>query len=789
MRHIFILMLCLLFTLAKGQTSYHIAGLVLDENNRPMPGCHVKTESGFTVTDANGRFIFNQIPASSTSINVTFIGFQPFDTTLIVSGHHHLRIKLSPEDVKLNEVAINGTRLNTAPNLTRQTISGNQLSQQINGTLVKTLDRQAGFNTMDIGASASKPVIRGMGFNRVVVVNNGVKQEGQQWGADHGLEIDPFLSERVEIIRGAASIEHGSDAIGGVLEISSNRVPPSGFSGSWQLLGKSVNETAGSSLLLQQNNGSYFFKGRISVLDYGDYRVPTDNILYLTRRVPIENRRLKNSAGKEQDLFLQGGLVGENWRSSVSTSRVWQKSGFFPGAHGIPDNNRVKDDGNYRNIELPYQSVEHWKATSNTMIQTPHSVITADIGYQLNLRQEWSQFHTHFGNLTPPAVDPDLELEFKLQTLSANAKWNFRLTNQHTLTAGTQWQWQHNRTGGYGFLLPNYDRYTTGIYVRHDFALNRNWHFNAGMRYDIANVETEAFYDPILYNYMLARGVNEETSAFYAQRAMEVSRSFDNISWLAGFRYHSASFWSLSMNFGKSFRVPTASELSANGVHHGSFRHEAGNQHLNPEQSLFADAQLTITADKRKLLISPYIYLFSNYIFLSPTAEWSHLPHTGQIYRYMESKALLGGMEISYNEHLSSHWSIEINGEWIYNRQKPDEHVAAYPLPFSPPANLFTEISYALNPAKKEQSVQLMVNSKAVANQNRISRNEERTAGYILLGARMFIPVTIGKLPASINIQGHNLLNTKYYNHMSFYRKLEIPEPGRNIQVMLNITF
>jgi iron complex outermembrane recepter protein len=782
MRIIIVLALCFIPMWGAAQSPYHIAGLILDENNLPVPGCHVKTEHSFTVSDGEGRFIFNNITEQSVNLSISFIGYQTFDTTLLAARHHHLRINLAPDEISLDEVSIRGNQLKTTPGLSRETIHSDQLSQQMNGTLVRTLDRQVGFNAMDIGASASKPVIRGMGFNRIAVVDNGIKQEGQQWGADHGLEIDPFLTEQAEIIRGAASLEHGSDAIGGILELTSNRPPDPGFAGSVQLLGKSINETAGGSLMLQGSNSTYFFKSRITVLDFGDYRIPTDTIVYLSRQVPIHNRRLKNSAGKEHDIYLQAGVMGSFWRSSISASRVWQESGFFPGSHGLPDNRRVEDDGNTRNIDHPKQSVEHRKITSNTLIHTPHSVISFDLGFQENHRQERSLFHTHFGNQEPPLLDPDLELDFNLKTWSANGRWNFRLTPQHSFTFGSQWQWQNNVSEGYGFLLPEFSRQSKGIFLKHEFTLNKKWQINSGVRYDHIVLETQPFYDPVLYEFMVNNGMDQETATSYARRASQINRSFGDYSWLAGLRYTPSKQLNITLNLGESFRAPTAGELSINGIHHGSFRHEKGNKNLSSERSFFTDVHAEFIQSKRSFRVSPYLYRFSNYIFLNPTGEWSLLPHSGQIYIFSESATVMAGVEIGYKEQLGQRWEVDFNSEWLYNYQTG---TYTYPLPFSPPASAFGEISYLLQPERNQRSIRLSLHAKAAADQKRIARNEERTEGYVIFGAALFMPVR----SAEINLQAHNLLNTKYYNHISFYRKLEIPEPGRNIQILVKIPF
>ncbi|ASB49829.1 TonB-dependent receptor [Alkalitalea saponilacus] len=789
MRIIVIILFALQTVHIFSQDRYHIAGLVLDENNMPVPGSYVQTDKEQSVTDDNGRFVFNQITAGQIQLSVSFMGYETFDTLLMVNEHKHLRIRLTPDNIHLHEVKVRGNNMQTAPGLNRDIIYADQLERQFNGTLVRSLERQSGFNAMDIGAAASKPVIRGMGFNRVVVVNNGLKQEGQQWGADHGLEIDPFLSEQVEIIKGAASLEHGSDAIGGILEISNRRPPTEGISGSFHLLGKTVNETVGGSLLLQGRQNRLFFKSRITLIEYGDYRVPTDSIVYLTRNIPIHNRKLKNSAGHDYNLFFQTGYLGEFWRTSMTATRVWQKSGFFPGAHGIPDLRRVEDDGNSRNIDMPYQNVEHLSITSNTTIHTPHSSLMLDLGVQNNHRQERAEFHTHFGNQPPPQTNPDLELDFNLTTYSANGRWNYRFTPIHAITSGIQTQWQKNKTNGYAFLLPDYERTSAGGFIKYEYEPGRRWKFNGGIRYDLISLKTEGYFDPILQQYMINQGRDAETADFYARRSFETDRQFNNYSWLIGATWNATQSLNLSMNLGESFRAPTAIELGANGVHHGSFRHELGDPLLTPERGFFTDITLNYKTDTRQISVSPYFYHFSNYIFLRPSGEWSHLPHTGQIFRFSESEAIMSGVEFSYFEEFHSEWQIEINAEWLYNQQIAQENNAAYPLPFSPPANGFIELTRLVRSATNDLPLRISLNSRVASSQNRIARNEKTTPGYILLGSAISVPFKISGLNSELNITGHNLLNKRYYNHISFYRNLEIPEPGRNIQLLLKIEF
>lgn len=209
-------------------------------------------------------------------------------------------------------------------------VSNQQLVEKFAGSLAKTLESVAGVNSMDIGAGASKPVIRGLGFNRVAVAENGAKQEGQQWGADHGLEIDALSTEEVEVIKGVGAIEYGSDAIGGVIKINNEKIPQvHSFDGKAIVYGKSVNDALGASVQIKQRGDRFFYKLKVTGQDYADYRVPIKQIDYLNTIIPIQGERMKNTAGKNVALYGQFGYVDTNFKNILSISNVYDKSGFF----------------------------------------------------------------------------------------------------------------------------------------------------------------------------------------------------------------------------------------------------------------------------------------------------------------------------------------------------------------------------------------------------------------------------------------------------------------------------
>lgn len=619
-----------------------------------------------------------------------------------------------------------------------------------------------------------------MGFNRVSVTENGIKQEGQQWGADHGLEIDAFNVEQVNIRKGPASLLYGSDAMGGVVEIT--QAPPpldDQFFGEVSILGKSVNDLIGGSLLLGVKKNGFYSKFRYSEQRFGDYRVPTDTIVYLTQRIPIYNRKLKNTAGIERNASWSGEYRARRYKGSYTLSNAWQKVGFFPGAHGIPNSSQVQDDGDSRNIELPYSKVNHLKATTQQQYTWDGLQLQWNLAYQNNHREEWSQFHTHYGNQQAPAIDPDKELEFTLQTFSSGVKARYLGSDVWEHTAGWDLQYQRNRIAGYSFLLPEYTRWTTGLFWLTTWHLSSTLSLSGGLRYDYGQIDSDSFTDPYLAIYLQEQGYSESEIESNKIRSHAVDRSFGDWSGSVGMVWNPSPEHLLKANIGHSFRLPGANELASNGVHHGTFRHEQGDESLSSEKGWQLDVAYSWYGKHITLNVSPFVSWFTNYIYLRPTGEWSILPHAGQIYRYTGSEALFAGGEVNLQLQLPFHLGYEFSGEYVYT-YNCDEHI---PLSFSPPGSIRNTLSW------EYRNLQLHIEHHYIASQNRTDRNEDPTPGANLFNAGATLSVPLGGTSVDIVCSGQNLLNKRYYNHLSFYRKVEIPEPGRNFQILIKVPF
>ncbi len=697
---------------------------------------------------------------------------QQFDTTLL----------------RLAEVEVIATKTQQQPNAKAQStcvLEQDYFTTQRGNTLSQMLEHTAGLQSMDIGSGTSKPAIRGMGFNRIAVISQGIKQEDQQWGADHGLEIDAFDVDGIRIIKGPASLIYGGDAMGGVIEMLPPTVPVNDIVfGEISAFTKSTNWDTGISLMTGMKRRNLWWRIRFSEHHYADYTVPADTINYLSYRIPVTNHRLKNTAGHERDINAQLVYTNGAYRADYTLSYVHQKNGFYPGAHGIPDPAKLQDDNNRWNTDLPYSQVGHLKTTTKQRIIINNQTLNLTLGYQRNHRAEMAAFHTHYATQQPPATNPDTELEFLLNTLSGTLEWHIHHNDMLKQTIGIDAQWQNNTINGYGFLLPRYNRWTTGAFWMIDWDINQQLCFSAGLRYDHGFYDITEHFDNYLYDYLIAQHVSADYAKIYATNCTALRRNLGNASGAIGITYTPDHSNQLKINIGRCFRLPTANELASNGVHHGAFRHEQGDNTLNSEHGWQIDISYQLNTKYTDLNISPFASYYGNYIYLQPTGEWSLLPDAGQIYRYQQTKAVFAGTELQFTIHILRNMTAchaldyNLNAEYVYTRNLN----ARTATPYTPPANLRQSLNWKITP-----DLSISPELQLIAPQNHVANNELRTPGAVLLhlNAGWYFPFLGNR--AQVNLTIKNITNQRYYNHLSYYRTINIPEPGTNFQLSITL--
>ena len=234
---------------------------------------------------------------------VSHLGYSSAKFTLNANQSTPLVIKLKPSSTSLDEVSVQGkTRTRIEKESATVTVSVDEefLHANRENSLMQTLRKIPGVSTMTIGSGQSKPTIRGLGFNRVSVVQNGIKHEAQQWGSDHGLEIDQYGIQDIRIIKGPASLMYGSDAIAGVVDIQPSKAPAiNSFGGEVNVLGETNNDLLAVSAGVQGRKEKWYYRARLTYRDYADFKVPTDRINYENYVFELYDNDLRNTAVRE----------------------------------------------------------------------------------------------------------------------------------------------------------------------------------------------------------------------------------------------------------------------------------------------------------------------------------------------------------------------------------------------------------------------------------------------------------------------------------------------------------
>lgn len=689
--------------------------------------------------------------------------------------------------IGLKEIQIEGNRYKQTGEgaMSVHLLTSDSIQKYQAGSLMQTLSRLPGVNAIGIGASQSKPQIRGLGFNRVATIENGIKHEGQQWGLDHGLEIDQYSIGTAEIIKGASSFMYGSDAIGGVIRLS----PPAelqenGWKGNINLLTKSNNATYGASTQLQGRKGHWVFGGGITHLDYADYRVPTDTVHVYNYPVRLKDRKVRNTAGRETSFQLRGGYTSDQFSSIFYLSNYYTKIGFFANAHGLEPRgvNTAQYDRSDRDILYPSQHVNHFKLINRNYIVWGEHKIWVDLGYQRNYRQEYNNYTAH--GYMPPVYPESMTIPINLERLYDKEIYNLTLKDQfilakHRLTIGGNAEYQDNKIDGWSFLIPSFSQKAIGAFIHDHYPIDDQTMLYAALRYDYSHIHTASYQDWFPSKL-------ENNQSIHIVRADQLMRNFSSLVWSLGATRQMGS-WETKVNIGKSFRAPIAQELAANGVNYHYFSYEKGQASLSPEQSYQIDFSVAQRSSNTSFAFTPFFNYFSNYIYLNPTSGYDQYYGAGnQIFEYAESKVRRYGAELSIEYRPFAYWKLALLGEYVRSEQLSGSK-KGYTLPFSPAPSVLLDLGYSPKGNTFFREPYLSLDCKWTASQPHIVPPEDKTKGYRVFNFRAGTQLALGKSMVQFRLQVQNIFDTKYMDHTSFYRLISLPEQGRNIILSIGI--
>ena len=757
------------------QNGVKLTGKLIDEHRHEISQAHIQnlTAGTMTVSDDHGRFIFRNLTAGTHVLKITVIGFQNVTDTFRLKNDTLIEIVLPTSVERIDEFVLHAHQAPDHITLSNEELTADFFNERTSENFVESLERLPGLNAISTGTGVSKPMIRGMSFNRVIVNNHGIKQEGQQWGADHGLEVDGFDVDRVEVVKGPSSLIYGSDGLGGVINILPDRIPEKDLlSGEVQTLHKTNNRHYGATSKLQYRKNDIFFIARYTRHEYADMRLPADSFNYNRFILPIQNQRLINTAGKEENAAVTVGLTKDWGTTRLRFSTYNLNMGLFPGAMGNPRSYDLTPIRNDRFIDIPRQEVQHNLISLKGDYYIKNAKINVDLGYQMNRRDERSEPHAH-GNFI---VDHDSALFLALNTLSGRVSVEYPLTEKLQSITGVSGSYQENQIAGFEYLIPEHFSSQAGIFQTLEYDVSRKWTVFGGLRYDYAAVNTSDF-DGEIFN---TRGEIIE-SPFYDA----LSREFGSYSAGLGVAYEPWQNLIIKANAGKSFRFPVVAEITGNGVHHGNFRHEQGDRDMNAEHGYQFDLSASKVHKNFKISAAAFYNIYRDFIYLRPAPRFSPLPDGVQLWQYTQHDAVYTGYEFSVDYYPLPQLRLGHRSSYVHTFNRDTR----LPLPFSPPFTVDHEIAYTTLRRHSKFNYNIGGVYRWVANQNRVDRNELATPGYQRVDLWSGVSKNIKGSTIQLRFEVQNLLNQKYFAHLNRYRLLNLPEQGRNFIIRLIVPF
>lgn len=638
--------------------------------------------------------------------------------------------------VHLDEVEVSGvtgtisSRESAAP---VSVVSNVALRSHSATNIIDAITRQPGVDQVTTGSGISKPVIRGLGYNRVLVVNDGLRQEGQQWGDEHGVEIDEQSVHSVEIIKGPASLMYGSDAMAGVVVMRSAPVLKvdsmrgevgTGYQTNNGLLHYTVD--------FQGNKKGFVWDGRWSQRWAHDYKAPLDGY--------VANSRFREKAFS--------GMMGLQKRWGYSHLRL----GYYhltPGMTEVEDS--YEEGSRSYAVAAPFQEVRHYKASLDNRFYLPKGNIDFIVGYQQNRRQEFEE-------------EDACGLDFRLHTLNYDLRYVSPSWRGWKCNFGVAGMWQSSENLGDEFLIPAYHLNDIGLYATTTHTFGDRFHLSGGFRFD--------------HRDLFGEELEEEGEALFT----EFERRFNAFSGSVGCVFNLNEHMDLRANLSHGFRAPNMSELASNGVHEGTFRYELGNHQLNPEKSWQMDLGCEYASEYISLALALFANRISDYIYLQKQdLEMDELP----LFQYTAGDARLLGGEARVILHLFHHLHFENNFSYV-NAQLLDSDKDSRYLPFTPAPKLLSTLHYDI-PVKTQWLRHFYAEAEGEIHfpQNHImvvNGTERPSSSYGLLHLNVGgdIHLRKGRKLCSITVNGTNLLNQAYQSHLSRLKYAEtLPFTGR----------
>ena len=582
-----------------------------------------------TTTDIDGRFSLPTLPGGTYGISFALVGYAPQVRRIAIrDADLTLDITLRPTLIELPEVQVTATPMATTSLTSPQPVSilsGGELQAHRAASLGETISALPGVHSFSTGSGIGKPVIRGLSSTRVLILADGQRVESQQWGDEHGPQVEAGDASRIEVIRGPASVLYGSDAIGGVVNVIKPPLPDAigrdPFArGSMVAAFSTVNGEPDGTLSLEGASGGFGARGSFTGRTSGDVRTPAGD--------------LPNSGGNTVNASGSVGYRG-GW-GSVSTSYVHRDERI-----------EIHEDPAEDPAATPFQRIGDDRLSLTAQLPAGGSHLDVDMGYERNRRREFEE-----------AGATDVGLGLLSRTYTADVRLHHAPASNIAGVIGVSGLRNTFDKFGEETLIPGNSFDDVGAYVFEQAELSR-WNLSAGARYDHRSLDVDA--DQVL-------GVTAQT------------RSYNSVTGNLGVLYRVAEPVALVLNVGRGYRAPTAFDLFSNGVHEGTVRFERGDSTLGNETSINTDLSVRVQTGSLTAEMGVFANYINNFIFPRPIGTLD--PESGfEIFDITQGNARLTGFESALEYHVTTWLHLRGTADYVRGQNRTTD----LPLPFIPP--------------------------------------------------------------------------------------------------------
>lgn len=762
-----------------------LTGKVADaKNNASLQGASVyipDLKLG-VATDSLGNFLIKNLPTGTFLVEVSFEGYKTITQTIVLKESELTQNFLLKETTtEVIEVVVTGSskatqiKRNPVPIIS---ISHDYLVTNISTNAIDAIARIPGVRAVTTGPNVSKPFIRGLGYNRILTLYDGIRQEGQQWGDEHGIEVDQYSVNRVEVIKGPASLSYGSDALAGVVNLIPTQPAPEG-----KMIGDIVtdyqtnNKMFGGSALFGATKNGIEWLGRISHKQATNYQNKVDGRVFGTAFNETDaNASLgihRKWGYSHLDFVLYDDL--QEIPDGSRDSTTWKFTRQITEADTV---RRIVSDADLNSYKIStlHQHVQHYRVFSaNNFILNNGSRLLVNLGFQRSERREFSHPQVPYQNVAG--------LFLQLNSFNYDIKYSLKDIADWSITFGVNGMYQQNTViNGTEFVIPSYHQFDIGPFATAKKTFGK-LDIAGGVRYDVRSFHNDELYTKSNPVSGFDMPVSDTDTVGAYKPFSNYSHTFSGVSGSIGATYNFSEKVSVKANISRGFRTPNIAEISANGVHPGTNFYQIGNPNFQPEFSLQQDIGFVYSSKYAVIELNLFNNFINNYIYnqklIGINGGDSIVPGFGvqQTFKFQASSANLYGGELSVDLHpfKGIHFENSLSVVYAQNKGVAGKAVADTEryLPFIPPLHGISELRFDFDSKSlniKHGFVKLQM--EYYANQDRIYSafgTETRTPGYSLFNAGVggsFVNKH-SKTICSAYIMANNLFDIVYWDHLS----------------------